>query len=92
MTAFIDCEATLVTGPDPGAWTYAVVPDAAAAFGTRRPVRTVGTIDDEPVEVTLLPLGDGTHMLPVNAKVRSRLGKQAGDRVRARLQVASGQR
>lgn len=40
-----------------------------------------------PVVVTLLPMGDGTHMLPVKAAVRSRLGKQAGDLVRAHLQM-----
>lgn len=92
MTTSIDVEATLVTGSEPGAWTYAIVHGSAAVFGTRGPVRTAGTIDEEPVEVTLLPMGDGAHMLPVRAAVRSRLGKQAGDLVRARLSVGGDQR
>ena len=82
----IDFDATLISGTEPGAWTYAIVPNSAEVFGTRKPVKASGTIDGEPVAVTLLPMGDGTHMLPVKAAVRTRLGKQAGDLVRAHLQ------
>lgn len=83
----VEFDTTLVSTDDKGAWTYAVVPDSAAAFGTRRPVRARGRIDDQPVEVTLLPLGDGTHMLPVKASLRALLGKSAGDRVHAHLEA-----
>jgi hypothetical protein len=89
MNASIDFDATLITGSEPGAWTYAIVPDSAEVFGTRRPVKVSGTIDAEPVVVTLLPMGDGTHMLPLRAAVRTRLGKQAGDLVRAHLHTES---
>jgi hypothetical protein len=85
MTASIDFDAPLIAGSQPGAWTYAIVPASAEVFGTRGPVEVHGTIDAQPVAVTLLPMGDGTHMLPLRAAVRTRLGKQAGDLVRAHL-------
>ncbi len=37
MTTSIDVEATLVTGSEPGAWTYAIVHGSAAVFGTPGP-------------------------------------------------------
>lgn len=89
MTTSIDFDATLITGTEPGAWTYAIVPGSAEVFGTRKPVKVSGTIDGEPVAATLLPMGDGTHMLPVKAAVRTRLGKRAGDLVRAHLHTGT---
>ena len=85
MTATIELEATLVGSAEPGAWTYAIVPNSAAILGTRKPVRVTGTVDGEQIAATLLPMGDGTHMLPVKAAVRQAIGKQAGDSVRAQL-------
>jgi Domain of unknown function (DUF1905) len=89
MTVSIEFDAPLITGSEPGAWTYAIVPDSAEVFGTRKPLKVHGTVDGEPVAVTLLPMGDGTHMLPLRAAVRTRLGKQAGDLVRAHLHARS---
>lgn len=87
MTATTEFEATLVNSGGPGAWTYAIVPSSAEVFGRRGPVKTHGTVDGEPVAVTLLPMGDGTHMLPVRAAVRAAIGKSAGDRVHAHLEA-----
>jgi hypothetical protein len=37
-----------------------------------------------------MPLGDGTHMLPVKAAVRKAIGKAAGDTVLVRLDERIG--
>lgn len=70
-----------------GGWTYVDTPEIAmdkhAPFGW---VRVSGTIDNHPLErVKLMPKGDGTLFLPVNAHVRKAIGKQAGDQVHLML-------
>jgi hypothetical protein len=34
-----------------------------------------------------MPLGDGRHMLPVNAKLRKVIGKEAGETVSVRVET-----
>jgi hypothetical protein len=42
-------------------------------------------MDGVPFESWFMALGDGTHKLPVTAKLCRRLGKQPGDPVEVRL-------
>ena len=49
----------------PGGWTVVVMPGSGEYFGTRKPVKVGGTIDGHPFEATLLPMGDGTHLVPL---------------------------
>lgn len=65
----------------PGGWTIAIMPGSGEILGTRRPVKVVGTMDGHPLEATLLPMGDGTHMVPIKAALRTAVGKGDGDPV-----------
>jgi len=70
---------------DPGAWTIVVLTDSGRLLGTRKPVKVGGDIDGQPFRATLLPMGDGTHMIPIKATLRAAVGKGDGDQVSVRL-------
>ena len=61
------------------------MPASSEFFGTRKPVRVGGSIDGHGFEATLLPMGDGTHMVPLKAALRKRVAKALGDTVTIKL-------
>jgi Domain of unknown function (DUF1905) len=83
-------DAQLQKGENRGAWTCVVMDDAAEVFGTRGLVKIRGTIDGEPFDGALMAQGDGTHRLPVKAKFRKAIGKEAGDTVHIRIDERIG--
>ncbi len=56
-----------------------VWPASAKFFGTRGLVKVTGKMGGHPFRVSFMAMGDGRHMLPVNAAMRKTLGKDVGD-------------
>ena len=83
-------DAQLHKGDNPGAWTCVVLDDVKELFGTRGLVKIRGSIDGEPFDGALMAQGDGTHRLPVRAKLRDAIGKQAGVTVPGRIDAQIG--
>lgn len=72
-------------------WTYIVVSEKAAGElnpGVKTSFRVKGRLDNFAIEKTaLLPMGDGSFIMPLNAALRKGIKKQKGATVEAWLQA-----
>lgn len=66
-------------------WTCVQLPESATVLGTRARVKVAGTIDGLAFQGLFMPLGDGTHKLPVKKDIRQTIGKNDGDTVTVHL-------
>lgn len=76
---------TLEKMPHKGGWTYVVWPESVVFFGTKGHVRVRVSFDGYETVAGFMPMGDGQHMLPVNAEIRKVIGKEAGETVTVHL-------
>lgn len=72
-------------------WSYIEVPASVAARlkpGNKKSFRVKGFLDTHPIEgVSLLPMGEGTFIMPVNQAMRKGTGKGKGATLQVRFEV-----
>jgi len=72
-------------------WTYIdIPPDVASVLmpGNKKSFRVKGMIDKHRIQqVALLPMGDGTFIMPLNAAIRKGIGKRHGAMIEASLEA-----
>jgi len=71
-------------------WTYIGITASQANKikpGYRVVFRVKGSLDNFEFEkVAIMPMGDGSFILPINAKMRKAIGKKQGDKLRVRIE------
>ncbi len=83
MQDFFVIEAHVEVFPQAGGWHYVPVPvkftEMSKGMADRGLVPIVARVEDYEWKTSLLPKGDGTHFIAVNAKVRNKYRIRKGD-------------
>ncbi|HEX8437943.1 YdeI/OmpD-associated family protein [Archangium sp.] len=86
-------EGRLVRPDAPGSWTFVMVPAAVSkALGSRGRIPVQGTVNERPLQGSLMPDGEGGHFLVVNKALRDAAGVDVGDSVEVVLRVDTAER
>jgi Domain of unknown function (DUF1905)/Bacteriocin-protection, YdeI or OmpD-Associated len=86
-------EATLTARGPRDAWTFLPIPfDVAVVFGTKARVAVRGMINGFPFENSLMPQGDGTHVMPVSRDLQAGANAKPGDVVTVILERDTSER
>jgi len=64
-----------------GGWTNVVWQGSSEFLGTRRATKVSVRVENHEFNITCLPVGDGTHMLPLNKSIMNSIGKAEGDTI-----------
>jgi hypothetical protein len=62
-------------------WSCVNWPGSKLILGTGKAVKIKGRVDDYPIQIALLPNGQGDHMLSLNKTIIKHLNKHLGDTV-----------
>ena len=62
-------------------WTCVNWPGSKQILGTGKATKIKGTVDGHPIQIALLPNGQGDHMLSLNKTILKKIDKQLGDAV-----------
>jgi hypothetical protein len=72
-------------------WTYIEISSSLANKlnpGKKAAYRVKGRLDQHTIQrVAILPMGQGSFIMPLNAKIRKAIGKEKGDMLRAQLEL-----
>lgn len=77
-------------------WTYLLIPARVADKinkNVRKSYRVKGFINQYPISgVSLIPMGEGDFILPLNASMRKGVQKKTGDKVKVQLAVDTAEK
>lgn len=62
-------------------WTCVNWPGSKEILGTGKAAKIKGRVDDYPIQIAVLPNGQGDHMLSLSKAVLKKINKQLGDTV-----------
>lgn len=80
-------EARLISKGPKGAWTFVPIPfDVQKVFGSKARISVAGTMNGFAFRNSLMPEGDGTHLMMVSKELQSGARARAGELVRVSLQ------
>ncbi|GHN00110.1 hypothetical protein WSM22_15990 [Cytophagales bacterium WSM2-2] len=76
-------------------WTYIEISAAQAKKmnpGVKVSYRVRGKFDQHPFEkIAIMPMGEGSFILPLNAKIRKAIGKKMGDKLTVEMELDNRQ-